>query len=156
MIGIAIDTDGLDRLEGEVRGFVAELADLTPLAASVQAVVYVQNLEARRDGLDRDGDPFAPLAESTLKRRHGDGPPLAPMDFASRVMAGFEVEQQRLGPQRIDVVGSWPSMSDFLGYHVTGTRNMPRRDPVGVTPRGWAQVADALDAWLDSLASVGT
>ena len=154
MIRITIDADALDPLEGEVRGFIASVTDLTSLAPAVAEALHVQNLEARAGGLDRDGDPFAPLAESTLRRRVGTGPPLAPMDFASRVMAGFEVDIYTLDPAHTDVVGTWPSMDSFLAYHVTGTRNMPRRDPVGVTPRGWAQIADAFDAWLDAKAGV--
>lgn len=154
MTRITIHAAGLDELEGEVRGFVENVTDLASLAPRVAEALHVQNLEARAGGLDKDGDPFAPLAESTLKRRQGGGPPLAPMDFASRIMAGFEVETYRLDPSHIDVVGSWPSMEGFLQYHVTGTSRMPQRDPVGVTPRGWAQIADGFDAWLNAKAGV--
>jgi hypothetical protein len=83
----------------------------------------------------------------------GDGPPLAPIVPASRIISGFEVE---ILPSfdAVEIVGGWPSMP-FLIHHVTGYvnhltgREVPSRDPVGVTPQGWELIAEATEAWLE-------
>jgi hypothetical protein len=74
--------------------------------------------------------------------------------MASRIISGLEIEFVDLGIDGVDIVGSWPSMP-FLRFHVTGTRHMPARDPVGIRPQGWAAIEDALDRFGDSFMGEG-
>jgi hypothetical protein len=114
-------------------------------------------MQARMLGVDRDNQPFAELRPATWDRHpdRGPGPPLAGMEMSSRVIGGFEVETEMDGIGTAEVVGHWPSMDEFIIYHIAGTRNMAQRDPAGITPSGWAAVADSFDRWLSAVAGVG-
>jgi hypothetical protein len=74
------------------------------------------------------------------------------MEMESRVISGFEVRVDDLGLGAADVVGSWPSMDDFIIFHINGTVHMAARNPAGITPEGWAAIGDEFDAYMDILA----
>ena len=145
-------------LQPLIRGyddFVADMMDLTPLGQDIRQIMIEDNLEARLQGVDADGNDFAqlrgerPLKAWEIAERGGSGPPLAPREAGSRVVADFEVEPYPLDEGGILLLGQWPSMP-FLHFHVSGApaNNMPVRDPVGVTPRGWERIADAVDGFV--------
>jgi hypothetical protein len=151
MMRFTVGSDG----EEQAAEFLADLqyrvVDLMPLAVRVGELIEVDNMAARMLGVDKDGAPFADLAPATVADpRRGPGPALAPMEMSSRVISGLEVELLTLGIGAIDVVGSWPSMP-FLHHHVTGTKHMPARDPVGIRPEGWAAIEAELDRFAGSL-----
>jgi hypothetical protein len=150
MIHFTVEWGDLDRIADQLARFSAGAFDLAPLARKIGDILEVDNMQARMSGVDYDGNPFQPLAPATLRHRSGSGPPLAPMDMASRVIGGMEVEVVEYGLGSVEVVASWPSMP-FLKFHVTGTRHMPARDPVGLRPVAWAQVADAVTEFVDGL-----
>lgn len=104
-------------------------------------IIEQDNRDGLLRGLDKDGVPFAPLAASTLRSRDGGGPPLSPHESASRVIARFEAVEYRYAGQVI-VAGQWVG-ANFLRYHRTGTRNMPRRNPVGFRPAARQRLKDA-------------
>jgi hypothetical protein len=151
MIRFTINADGLEQEAERLEAMSFRVMDLMPIGTTFAQIMATDNMAARMQGVDKDNEPFAELAEATLKKwNRGMGPPLAPMESASRIISGFETEVNPtwLG---VDVIGSWPSMDSFLGYHVTGTTHMPARDPVGIRPSAWAEMLVAFDAWVDSV-----
>jgi hypothetical protein len=156
VIYFEIRTDGLDTLSQDLREFDYRVFNVEPVALAIADVIATQNMAARMAGLDQDGYPFQELSLNTWKRHpdRGPGPPLAGHEMASRIINGFETEVVMMGLGSADVVGHWPSMDDFIIYHITGTIHMPSRDPAGVTPAGWAAVGDAFDDWLAGLPGV--
>jgi hypothetical protein len=143
MIELRVIAPGLDSVIVRLDELAARLRDLRWLAERIAEILVRQNYEARVAGLDATGEPFLALAPSTLKRRKGTGPPLAPEEGASKI-ANPAIEIIPLGDGAWRIALSWPDMP-YLKYHVTGTPNMPARNPVGVTPMGWEQIRAAVD-----------
>lgn len=103
--------------------------DLTPLREPVRKVLWEANKARALAGVDADGNRYKALAASTIERRQGNGPPLAPRGPQSRIVTGFVVSVSA-GPGRLTFTGSWPEL-DWIEYHVNGTKRMPRRNPLG-------------------------
>lgn len=151
MISFRVESEGLGNLIDYVRRL--STIDFTPLGHRIARIAEVDNARARTAGLDREDVPFAPLRgarplkPSEIRRRGGPGPPLAPKGPASRVIAGFVVEVVPNPEGGIVVRGSWPGL-DWMRFHASGTRDMPRRDPAGLTPTGEDRVFDAVRDFL--------
>jgi hypothetical protein len=151
MMQFSVTSTGEDQVLRHLDDIQFRVFDLKPLGVKIGEIVQVDNMAARMLGVDKDGLEFAPLAPATLADpRRGPGPALAPMEMASRIISDLTISYVEGGVGELDVVGDWPGMP-FLIYHVTGTRHMPARDPVGVRPEGWAQVEEAADAFLESI-----
>jgi hypothetical protein len=103
--------------------------DLTPLREPVRQILVDGNRERSLAGTDPQGRSFAALAASTLRRRRGTGPPLAPRGAQSRVVTAYEVDVLA-GAGRLSFTGSWPSLP-WMEYHHSGTARMPARNPYG-------------------------
>jgi hypothetical protein len=119
--------------------------DLTPLREPVRQVLIQGNRARAVAGTDVEGIPYedyAPLAPSTLRRRRGDGPPLAPRYANSRIVTAYEVDVQ-VGTGRLSFIGGWPALP-WMEYHHTGTARMPRRDPYGFTVKTLEEVRTLL------------
>jgi hypothetical protein len=150
MLQLTVDYGDLDRIVESLARLDPAMWDLRGLGERIGRILQVDNMQSRMMGVDYESQPFAPLAESTLRRRQGTGPPLAPMEMQSRVISGMEIEVLDHGAGYVEVVASWPSMP-FLHFHVTGTRHMPSRDPVGIRPEAWGEIGDAVSEWVDNL-----
>jgi hypothetical protein len=109
-------------------------------------------------GVDRYGKPFAPLAASTLAKTRNGRPrpnpnPLIPHGFASRVIQCFEVAEQGRA-----LVARWVGIP-WIVYHITGADkpgtlwHLPRRDPSGVTPKGWYQIRERFRQYVRDVAA---
>jgi hypothetical protein len=85
----------------------------------------------------------------------GMGPPLAPLEMSSRIISDLTMTMTGGGVGELDIIGDWPNMP-FLIYHVTGTTNMPARDPVGIRAEAWAEIELAADEFLMSILEGGT
>ncbi|MDE2506811.1 MAG: hypothetical protein KGM43_06345 [Planctomycetota bacterium] len=113
---------------------VSELAkrcgDLSPIADPVRRVLFDGNRASRLAGVDFAGRKLAPLAPSTLRKPRSNPTPLIPRGESSRMIAGYVVHVDA-GPGRLRFLGSWPSLGVLINYFATGTRFMPRRDPLG-------------------------
>ena len=135
---------------GATRGRIAELArkagDLTPLREPVREILVRGNRERALAGTDVQGRRFAPLAPSTLRRRVGTGPPLAPRYQSSRVVTEYEVDI-RAGEGQLSFIAGWPGVS-WMEHHHTGTPRMPRRDPYGFRQRDLDAVRALLKAHM--------
>jgi hypothetical protein len=103
-------------------------------------IVKDGNREGLLAGTDRYGRAMTPLAESTLKRRRGSGPPLVPRGSASRPIRNFVVNWVSAASGWVMVAG-WTGMArggkPWMQYHITGGKYLPRRDPAGIRPRHW-------------------
>lgn len=150
MMKFEISSSGEEQVSAYLADLEYRVTDLRPLAVEIGNLIEVDNMAARMLGVDVDNQPFQPLADSTLRKRVGNGPPLAPMDMSSRIISGLEITLVDVGIGGIDILGDWPSMP-FLHYHVTGTKYMPARDPVGIRPQGWATIEDAVDRFGESI-----
>lgn len=151
MMSFSIASSGHEQAAEYLLAIEYRVSDLRPLALEVSDLIEVDNMAARMLGVDADGQPFRDLRPATLAKRHrGVGPPLAPMEMASRIISGLEMSIVDMGLAGIDVVGEWPSMP-FLRHHVEGTVHMTARDPVGIRPQGWGQIEQALDRFGDSI-----
>lgn len=155
MMKFEVSSSGDEQVATYLADIAYRVTDLMPLAVAIGNLIVVDNMAARMLGVDKDDQPFAGLAPATLAKPYrGPGPPLAPMEMASRIISGLEISYVDLGIGGIDIVGDWPSMP-FLHYHVTGTKHMPARDPVGIRPQGWAAIEGALDEFADSVLKQG-
>jgi hypothetical protein len=110
--------------------------DLLPIANELAEQMYAENVQARVEGVSGSGLDLTEIKESTIERRRragkGSGPPLAPDDTASQIVAAFETRVEHPSPHEWYVIGEWNL--PWLQYHITGTKWMPARNPVGFRP----------------------
>lgn len=117
---------------------LARAANLSPLEPQLRELFSRGKREQLLAGADAQGAPFAPLAPSTLRQKsRGPGGPLVPRGASSSIITGYFLTFA-FGPNMIRVSAGWPGL-DWVGYHITGTRRMPRRDPSGFRPRDLAE-----------------
>src|SRR3954454_5739702 len=109
------------------RRLLARASDLSPLEGPIRQILADGKAEHLLRGKAADGETFAPLAASTLRRPRSDPHPLAPHGLLSRAITAYRVSFERL-TGRLIVTAGWPSL-DWIGHHRTGGRNLPRRDP---------------------------
>ena len=102
---------------------------LEPIGVQIRETLERGKREQLLAGRDATGDPFAPLAASTLRYRVGTGPPLAPKGASSAIVVRYAVTITTESG-RLTAAASWPGL-DWVRYHRTGTRKMPKRDPGG-------------------------
>jgi hypothetical protein len=117
---------------------LARLRDLRAMERPVAELLEADKRDQLLHGKDRDGVPFRPVAEATMGRRGGGGPPLAPRYQASRIITRY-VARVRAEGTRLLISAGWPGLS-WVRYHITGTRHMPRRDPSGIRPAAMDRV----------------
>jgi hypothetical protein len=121
--------------------------------ADILDIVKTDHTDKMLRGVDRYGQPRAPLAASTIKKgRRGNGPSLIPRGRQSRFIRNFKAEWEQHG-------GDYVLFARFTGmvgkngvpwsvYHLTGASKpgtnwvLPRRDVSGITPRGWSQIKE--------------
>lgn len=136
-----------NRLKGELRDIVEQ--------DNVEKLLGRGLLE----GVDRYGQPLAPMAESTYKNpRRGLGPVLAPRGLLSRFITCFEVVWD--GGVMLMRYANMLSKDGlpFAQYHLRGCPmgskasqpnwSLPRRDVGGITPWGWSRFNAARSRWL--------
>lgn len=155
------------RLECDFRRFDALKAKLgafkdgfnTPLGRrfveQAKRIVLDDNRDGLLRGLDKDGVRFAPLAESTLRSRDGGGPPLSPHEASSRLIANAVAIDYRYGGQVVVILKWVGDAAVWIRYHRTGTRNMPRRNPVGIRPAGRLRLKHAGEQFRRDLIRTG-
>ena len=117
------------------------LGRLNEVAEPVRRIFVDGKREQLLAGVDAQGVAFAPLAQSTLQRRNV-GPPLIPHGSQSRLITGYVVTVEAHGAE-LTVDGDWPGI-DWVKYHMTGTKHMPKRDPGGFREQDKAASADVV------------
>jgi hypothetical protein len=128
------------------RLILARVQNLGPVKQLVERIFVAGKREQLERGVDSLGRSFAPLAASTVKTRGGTGPPLAPRRAASRIEARYEAHAT-VEATKVKVSAGWPGL-DWVRYHVTGTRRMPRRDPSGFREQDKQQAAVTVREFL--------
>ncbi|MHC5536646.1 hypothetical protein ACYOEI_00045 [Singulisphaera rosea] len=103
-------------------------------------------------GTDWHGNTLAPLAESTLKRREGNGPPLAPRGTDSRIVTNAFIDATRTTSGLVVELG-WKGIP-WLRFHTSGTKWMPQRDITGVRPQTMDKITDLVQNYYADLVSV--
>jgi hypothetical protein len=112
------------------RGVARRIEHPEPVAASIREILERGKQAQLLAGRDAAGVPFAPLAASTLRRREGSPTPLVPRGPSSRLIVGYVVTV-RAEPGRLECSAQWPGL-DWVKFHRSGTRRMPKRDPGGI------------------------
>jgi hypothetical protein len=130
------------------KGILRRIEDPRPISEQIAGIFRAGKREQLRGGADATGIPFQPLKPSTLKRRKGAGPPLLPRGDASRISSGYtvDVETDRDG---LTVKAGWPGL-DWVRWHRTGTRTLPRRDPGGFRAEDIKRALRAFKDWIMS------
>jgi hypothetical protein len=156
MLTFGIEHQGFDEMIEAILDLQSRVSDLRPLADDLAQAMYQQNTVARTLGEDRYGQPFVELAPSTLRKRVRQGrlgPPLAPDGGGSPIAAGFRVEPEVIESNDILVRGTWPT-APWVKYHIddgSPRSHLPVRDPAGITPAGWEQIATTFQAFCARL-----
>jgi hypothetical protein len=122
-----------------------------------QFVAQAKEAELRA-GLDRFGNPMAALAKYTVEHRHSEmgpadpfAPPLQPAHGLSRTRSLFRA----MPTARLNGVTCWwaydavtgESWGKMLAIHRAGSKNLPRRDVIGLSPEYVADVKKKAAAW---------
>jgi hypothetical protein len=141
-LGLTVNWSARGPAAERLADFARRCGDLTPLREPVRQILVDGNRERSLAGTDPQGRSFASLAASTLRRRRGTGPPLAPRGAQSRVVTAYEVDVQA-GTGRLDFVASWPSLP-WIEYHVTGGRYLPVRNPFGFRSKDLEAIRELL------------
>lgn len=137
-----------------IQGFQHAVHDITPIIPTLEEIVWNDNADGLMAGTDKDGRDLVPLAESTLKRRKGAGPPLIPRWRLSRFIANYRVTSiQKGSPSDWDIIGVWMNILSktgvpFAEFHFEGRGRLPQRDLRGVRPAGQVKMQEALTLWL--------
>jgi hypothetical protein len=117
-----------------------------PLESDLADLLERGKAEQLLSGHDATGHPFAPLAPSTLKRRPGTGPPLAPRGASSAIITQYVVTVSAAAGRLIASAG-WPSLS-WVRYHITGGPRLPQRNPSGFRDQDKAAALTTFKEWL--------
>lgn len=113
------------------REIQARAENLRPLESALRQVLTSGKEEQLLGGRAADGSHFAPISASTARRPRANPRPLVPHGSLSRVITGYRVDfETYTGEPRLVLTAGWPGL-EWVGYHRSGTRRMPRRDPGG-------------------------
>lgn len=148
-------------------GFMARIYRIQEAADKIDEIMpELEKLawEDNRDGLlagrDKHGRRFRKLSPHTVRFRKSavgaadpKAPPLIPCYERSRLIANYRVTSFPRARGAWIILGAWEDVVSskgvpFIGFHATGTRRMPRRDPTGVRPVGQQKISEALKTWL--------
>jgi len=141
--GITGDLVGLGQLARNLRKLSEVPAQASREAAEGIARAIDQEFS---EGVDAYGNPWAELAESTLDK--GRAPP--PLTDTERHGPGMGVRVSAQRGAGIAITFDAP----YAGYHQTGTKHMPARQPLptGVMPATWNEaIRSALESRLEKL-----
>jgi hypothetical protein len=125
---------------------LARLGRLQEVAEPIAQIFREGKREQLLAGADAGGFPFAPLAPSTLSHRQGSGPPLAPNGSSSRVITGYVVSVE-VDARGLTISAGWPAL-DWIKYHRTGTKRMPKRDPGGFRDQDKAAATKVIEEFI--------
>lgn len=133
----------------------------TAAYADLKSIVLTDHRDKMLRSVDRYGIPFTPLAASTLRnpKRGPDPRPLIPHGAASRFITNVEAVWEMLSRVNtlvvrfVNIVNKYGV--SFAQYHMTGGPRLPRRDPSGITPMGWAKIKNRFQRFVENVAETG-
>ena len=146
------------RLDKMLRVAKGEGPEIIKFRRDIKQIVIADNADKLLKGVDKNGNPLAPLAPSTLKNpRRGSGPPLIPRGARSRFITNFEVTWEIQGSSMalkgryVNILSK--SGRSFVQYHLNGTSRLPKRDVAGITPKGWQKIRERQHAFVQEIAA---
>lgn len=159
MINIRVEGDNFDPIFALLHR--VQFPDLTPLVETVREIMLEDNGAGIMARTDSFGDRMDDLKPSTLRRRSGQGPQLAPEGESSPIITGYQVDDEEVGFNHVRLTGTWPGLP-WVHFHVTGftvqSKHGPvavvARDPTGVRPDGIEKIRVATEAFCTSLIEV--
>jgi hypothetical protein len=118
--------------------------DLAPLAERIAAIVGDDIRDRLGAEQTASGASFAPLAESTVKQRHGS------TRIGGSLPANVQVDID-VQPDRVEVTAGWSgNRATHARLFSGGTGRMPGRDLTGISARAEAQVRAAVEDFFRS------
>lgn len=149
MFDVSANFDAFAEASDELSALVAFRPDLSAAAPDVVRAVQEGNRRARLAGLDKNGQPLAPLKGTSLKHREGSGEPLDPRGDGSRAVTNLVVIAEPFANSlRLNVAYHG---AGFLLYHARGqSRGAPVRDILGIDPQTQAEVDALVSACADA------
>lgn len=136
----------MGRIDDEAKRMLARMNNTRPVHGKIQRIFLDGKKEQLLQGVDWRGKRFERLKPSTLKRRRGSGPPLAPRGADSRPITHYYVIVDPAGPGRVAVEADWHL--PWMQYHNTGTKHMAARPAGGFRSQDVEKAAEALDEWV--------
>lgn len=136
-------------LLGRVREIVMRAGNLGPLAEPSRNFALEANRERSIRGVDYKGNPYAPLAKSTIRDRQSKGwpesPPMNRQGNDARVITHCVVTADVVGDE-ISIKKHWDGIP-WLAYHIAGVKGrLPVRDPAGW---GHAELGHCMKSMVD-------
>lgn len=145
-----LDASGLDRINRWLSEVQSRMRpDRPPITTFRRKLLDVAVNGVRRsllDGTNVDGAPTAKLKESTLRNRHGSGPPRAPHGEGSRMVRGV-MGHWTVGAATNEAVLVVRNTCPFATYLERGTDRMSARPSIGISPETQREI-EALAARL--------
>lgn len=139
-------------IEVDDRGVVAGLSrlaermeDMSPVMREVGDAVREASMDAFKREASPEGAKWPPLSPATIRRRRG-GP-------VHRILQDTGALRQsivkRLEGNRSVIVGA---RVEYAPFHQFGTKRMPARPFLGVSPATREEIMDVIDDWLGGAA----
>lgn len=120
----------------------------------VREIVVRGHADTLLSGKDGRGQPMAPLSFNTIRSRKGSGPPLVPHGEQSRLIRNFDTLWDR-DDDRTWVLERRIGGVPWARYHISGTRNMPKRDYSAIAPITWARLIKRNQQFLAEIGRAG-
>lgn len=148
MTEIKINPGSIPRLSGRIREMVQRLEDMTPVLTRRAALLSTLIDDSFRQSRSPTGEVWAPLDDSTVdKRRQNSNKPL--VDTA-QLRRSVNTRATKGGV----VFGVSGAATKYAGFHVTGTKHMPRRAFVPMSADGKPDFSSGPAAdWLNKTES---
>jgi hypothetical protein len=127
------------------RAILDRIGDLRPIGEKIRSIFVAGKREQLLSARDHEGTPFLTLAKSTLARPRQSPLPFLCHGASSSLIVNYQVDVS-FAAAAVTVQAGWPM--DWVRYHITGTRKMPRRDPSGFRDEDKRQAIAVLREWV--------
>ena len=141
---VSFEVTGADTVVHRIMGIGERAVDAYPVLEGI-----VEALKASEAALFDSEDHWSPLKESTLERRGQEG-----ID-TDKILDAFGYLKESLtsdGAGNVTYVGPqeliFGTSVEHAHFHKSGTRHMPKRDPLPSMPEFYFEATQALQAWL--------
>lgn len=144
---VSFEVTGADTVVNRIMGIGERAVDAYPVLEGI-----VEALRASESALFDSEDSWAPWAPATIERRGYEG-----ID-GDKILQAFGYLHESLttdGGENVTYVGPqeliFGTSTPYATYHKTGTRYMPKRDPLPSTPELYFGFTQAIQAYLMEL-----
>lgn len=138
---------GIAALRDRIADKARRCGDLKPLSEPVRKLLWEGNKQNKSKGLDPDGNKYAKLKPSTIKRKPRlNNTPFMTHPPTSAIVTGYVVDV-RAGVGRLTFTGSWPGLA-WPEWHIKATKNRAARNPYGFRRIDLLDIHDMLKAYV--------